>query len=88
MKFFSVEYFISLYPNVFVDMNMEKLHKQFVSYQLLVTDVVQVVHEKCGLENEDVHYIDDQCNVQIHSYTIINDLYTYDVAMYIVIQKL
>ena len=37
-NFSSVEYFINLYPNVFVGMNMEKLHEQFVSYQLLVTE--------------------------------------------------
>ena len=59
-NFSSVEYFIGLYPNVFVDMNMEKLHEQFIYYQLLVTeDIVEAVHEKCGLQNEDVHCIDD-----------------------------
>ena len=29
-NFFSVEDFIGLYPNVFLDMNMEKLHEQFI----------------------------------------------------------
>ena len=60
-NFSSVEYFIGLYPNVFVDMNMEKLHEQFISYQLLVAeDIIQAVREKCGLQNEDdVYRIDD-----------------------------
>ena len=60
-NFSSVEYFIGLYPNIFVDMNMEKLHEQFIRYQLLVTeDIFQAVCEKCGLQNEDdVHRIDD-----------------------------
>ena len=40
---------------------MEKLHEQFISYQLLVTeDIIQAVREKCGLQNEDdVYHIDD-----------------------------
>ena len=40
---------------------MEKLHEQFICYQLLVTeDIFQAVCEKCGLQNEDdVHPIDD-----------------------------
>ena len=60
-NFSSVEYYIDLYPNVFVDMNMEKLNEQFICYQLLVTeDIFQAVSETCGLQNEDdVHHIDD-----------------------------
>jgi len=60
-NFSSVEFFISLYPKLFVNMNMEELHDQFISYQLLVTDdVIQIVREMSGLQNEeDVHRIDD-----------------------------
>ena len=60
-NFSSVEYFVGLYPNVFVDMNIEKLNDQFIAYQLLVTkEVIRAVREKSGLQNEeDVHRIDD-----------------------------
>ena len=60
-NFSSVEYFVSLYPNVFVDMNTVKLNDQFIAYQLLVTEeVIETVRQKCGLQNEeDVHRIDD-----------------------------
>ena len=38
-----------MYPNIFVDMNMEKLHEQFICYQLLVTeDIFQAVCENVG----------------------------------------
>ena len=60
-NFSSVEYFVSLYPNVFVDMNTVKLNDQFIAYQLLVTEeVIETVRQKSGLQNEeDVHRIDD-----------------------------
>ena len=59
-NFSSVEYFISLYPKVFSDINMEKLHEQFIFYQLLVTeDIVQAVREKYALTDDDTHRIDD-----------------------------
>lgn len=60
-NFSSVEYFVGLYPNVFVDMNIEKLNDQFIAYQLLVTEeVIRAVREKSGLQNEeDVNRIDD-----------------------------
>ena len=60
-KFSAVEYFIGLYPNAFVDINIKKFHEQFICYQLLITeDIFQAVSETCGLQNEDdVHRIDD-----------------------------
>ena len=39
---------------------MEKLHEQFIFYQLLVTeDIVQAVREKHALTDDDTHRIDD-----------------------------
>ena len=39
---------------------MEKLHEQFIFYQLLVTeDIVQAVREEHALTDDDTHRIDD-----------------------------
>ncbi len=58
--FCSVEYFTYRYPIFFTSLDRDKLHEQFVSYQLLAdSDIPESVKEKSGSDVNGYYRIDD-----------------------------
>ena len=58
-SFSSVEYFVLRYPELFPDMNVDKLNEQFLNYQLFPEDEIpKEVKESLGLEDEDPYRVD------------------------------
>ena len=57
--FHSVEYFVHQYPNIFPEMDMDRLNEQFLNYQLLSADEIPpVVKETSGLNKDDPYQVD------------------------------
>ena len=55
----SVEYFVSIYPELFPQMDLDRLTEQFLSYQMLVSeDIPTTVKESVSLKPEDPHPLD------------------------------
>ena len=58
-NFLSVQYFVLQYPEIFPDMNMDRLNEQFLNYQLLPTkNIPTIVKESAGLSANDPHRVD------------------------------
>ena len=59
-SFYSVEFFIHRYKQIFTGMNMDKLEEQFLNYQLLTDEEIpKDVKEKAGRDESDYYRIDD-----------------------------
>ena len=52
------QYFVHQYPNIFPEMDMDRLNEQFINYQLLsADDIPPVVKETAGLNEDDPYQV-------------------------------